>query len=501
MSGRRPGGRKAAAGSRRVNAAAQAAGREQPTGRRSRKEQVASAAPVALIAPPPVALPVVAILGRPNVGKSTLFNRLVGREEALVEDRPGVTRDRHYGEGEWDGRHFSVVDTGGFLEGEIDLLAASVRRQAEKALSEAAIVLLVVDARQGLTADDEVLADVVRRSGKPAFLVANKMDDSRSEARSELSTVYGLGFAEVFAVSAAHGRGVNDLLDAVLERLPDAPRGEREFDAGALADDGIPRIAVVGRPNAGKSTLLNQLLGEERLVVSAVPGTTRDAIEVELVRGDRRYKFIDTAGIRRRVGHGDDLEQESAGLAEESLQRADVVIVLFDATEPAVEQDARLLGEALKWGKPLVLAANKMDLLDGAGRTALRDAIGEHLRFVFVNAPIVEISAQRGNGLGRLLEVCTTVFEQSLTRIPTPEINRFLGQAEDSHPAPRHGGHLVRLYYMAQVSVRPPTFLIHVNRPAGITEAYRRFLENSMRERWGFQIPLRLVFRGRGRKH
>jgi len=458
-------------------------------------------------------LPVVAILGRPNVGKSTLFNRLVGRQAALVENRPGVTRDRHYGEADWAGRYFTVVDTGGFLEGEADPLASSVRRQAEKALAEAAVAVLVVDGRDGVQADDLVLADVVRRSGKPVLVAANKIDDRRSEERSEMGSVHAMGFQEVFGISASHGRGVADMLDALLVHLPE-PDGEEDdpspydgeeeledasgHETQAAPDDGIPRIAVVGRPNAGKSTLLNRLLGDDRLVVSEVPGTTRDAIEVELTRGTERYRFIDTAGIRRKVGHGDDLEQESAEVAEDALKRADVVIVLFDATEPAVEQDSRLLGACLRIRKPMVLAANKVDLLAGKeGRRALASAVDEHLRFVFANVPLVELSARDGVGLPKLLEVCSRLYMQSRRRIPTPEINRFLREAEDAHPAPRHQGHPVRLYYMVQVSIRPPTFLFHVNRPAGITEAYRRFLENRMRERWGFEIPLRLVFKRR----
>ena len=334
------------------------------------------------------------------------------------------------------------------------------------------------------------------------FVVANKIDSAKAEERSELGSVYALGFARVFPISAIHGRGVNDLLDELLVILPE-PSGSEDAPAAATdvaKDPEVPRIAVVGRPNAGKSTLLHRILGDDRLVVSEIPGTTRDAIEVEVTRGGQRYVFIDTAGIRRKAAHGDELERESAALAEGAIARADVVIVLFDATEPAVEQDSRLLGECLELGRPLVLAANKVDLLSGAeGRKRLRDAIDEHLRFVFDTAPFVELSAVRGKGIDELLAACTRLFAQSRSRIPTPEINRFLGEAEDAHPAPRHAGHPVRLYYMAQVAVRPPTFLIHVNRPEGITEAYRRFLENRMRERWVFEIPLRLVFRRRRR--
>ncbi len=392
-----------------------------------------------------------------------------------------------------------MVDTGGFTEREVEPIARSVRSQAQKALQEADVALLVLDARVGVTPDDEGLVDAVRRSGKPVLVVANKMDDSKVEARSEMSTLYALGFAQVFGISAAHGRGVADLLDAVVAYFPEALEDEWA-DPEVPKDEGIPRIAVVGRPNAGKSTLLNRLLEDDRLVVSEIPGTTRDAIEVELVKGGRKYRFIDTAGVRRKVGHGDDLEQETAGVAKDALQGADVGIVLFDATEPAVEQDARLLGECLKLSKPLVVAANKVDKLKGAaGRKVLRSAIEEHLKFLFSNAPIVELSGQRGTGLSNLLEVCQRVYDQSRLRIPTPKINKFLGGIEAEHPAPRHQGHPVRLYYMAQVGIQPPMFLIHCNRPEGITEAYRRFLENRMREEWGFEIPLRILFRKRKR--
>ena len=442
----------------------------------------------------------VVILGRPNVGKSTLFNRLVGRRQALVRDEPGVTRDRQVGEVSWGDARFEVVDTGGFTASDRDPLLSSVRHQAEVALENAALAVLVIDARAGLTAEDLGLARLLRRTGKPVLVAFNKLDDAKVEARADWDDLYRLGLGEPFAISAEHARGIADLLDAVVERLPKAPQADEATGEGDTSH--APRVALVGRPNVGKSTLLNRLLGEERVVVSPIAGTTRDAIEVELRTKGRHYMLIDTAGLRRRESSsGDELEHDTAAASEEAMARADVVLVMMDASEPAVEQDARLVGMALERYKPLILLFNKVDLIavrDAAKR--LRDAVAEGIRFAFERTPILQISALQGTGVEKVLPMARRLFTQASTRISTPEVNRFLQAAEDGHPPPRSGSHLVRLYYAAQVAERPPTFVFHANRPEGIQDSYRRYLSNALRDRFGLEVPVKLIFRRRSRR-
>jgi GTP-binding protein len=440
----------------------------------------------------------VVILGRPNVGKSTLFNRLVGKRQALVRDEPGVTRDRQVGTVSWGAANFEVVDTGGFTASDRDPLLVSVRRQAEVALGNAALAVLVIDARAGLTAEDLGLARLLRRGGKPVVVAFNKLDDAKVEATADWADLSRLGLGEPFALSAEHGRGVSDLLDAIVERLPAASEDASDKEgekAAALA----PRIALVGRPNVGKSTLLNRLLGEERMVVSPEAGTTRDSIEVELLRNGRRYVLIDTAGLRRRVSSsGGELEQDTAAASEEAMTRADVVLIMMDATEPAVEQDARLVGMAVERYKPLVLLFNKVDLIAARDATArLREAVAEGIRFAVERTPLLLISAREGTGVEKILPKARGLFAQASKRISTPEINRFLQQAEDGHPPPRSGSHSVRLYYAAQVAERPPTFVFHANRPEGVPTSYRRYLANSLRDRFGLEVPVKLIFRRR----
>jgi GTP-binding protein len=445
-------------------------------------------------------LPQVAILGRPNVGKSTLFNRLVGRRQALVRNEPGVTRDRQVGQVTFGNSRFEVVDTGGFTAGDKDALLLSVRRQAEVALEHAAVAVLVIDARAGLTVEDLGLASLLRRSGKPVLVAMNKLDDAKVEAAADWGDLYRLGLGEPFAMSAEHARGISDLLEAIVERLPESGviAADEPEDEGELRP---PRIALVGRPNVGKSTLLNRLLGEERVVVSPEAGTTRDSIEVELTRNGRRYVVIDTAGLRRR-GHasGDELEQLTAAASEEAMARADVVLAMMDSSEPAVEQDARLVGMAFEHYRPLLLLFNKVDLIPARDATKrLRDALSEGMRFALDRTPMLQISALQGTGIDKILPAAWRLHVQASTRISTPEINRFLQEAEEGHPPPRSGGYSVRLYYAAQVTVRPPTFVFHANRPEGVPTSYRRYLANSLRDRFGLEVPVKLVFRRRER--
>jgi GTP-binding protein len=439
-------------------------------------------------------MPIVAIVGRPNVGKSTLFNRLVGRHAAIVEDEPGVTRDRHYAEVEWGGRHFLAVDTGGFWVDTDEPLLRDVRKQAEHAIKQAQVVILVVDARAGTTTADQELAREARKSGKPILVALNKLDTQKTDDEAGRAEFYRLGLQELYPVSAEHGRGFGALLDDLVKKLPE------EESPPVDETDERPRVAILGRPNVGKSTFANRLLGESRFVESPVAGTTRDSIDAEVTSHGRKYVLTDTAGIRRKGQTAEKLEFESVARSFDALERSHVSVVLLDATEPAVEQDSRLVGLCAEKIKPLILVVNKADLVKGkAGRKTVEEAIEEHFPFLPGGTPILFVSARHGTGMDAVLPLAGRLYDQAGQRIGTPEINRFLREAEDAHPAPRAGRWPVRLYYMTQVGIRPPTFLIHVNRPEGITEGYKRFLIARMRERWDMHVPVRLVFRKRRR--
>ena len=450
--------------------------------------------------------PIIALIGRPNVGKSTLFNRILGRHAALVLDRPGVTRDRHYGEAEWCGRRLLLVDTGGFWVNEKDSMLQDVRRQAEVAVEQAAVLVLVIDGRAAPTFDDIEIAEILRRSGKPAFVALNKLDHGRAEAEAGTADFYRLGLTSFYPISAEHGRGIGSLLDDIVEALPedDTPAPAPEEEGAEPTPDARanepPRIAILGRPNVGKSTFANRLLGEYRFVESAVAGTTRDAVDAELTFRGRRYILTDTAGIRRKSASSEPLEIESVLQALQALERSQVAAVLLDAGEPAVEQDSRLIGLCAEQAKPLILVVNKADLVpSAAARRAVESTIAERFPFLLAGTPILFASGREGKGVDQLLPLAGRLYDAAGRRIPTPEINRFLQAAEEAHPPPRAGGKPVRLYFMIQVSIRPPTFLIHVNRPEGITEAYRRFMSNRIREQWDIRVPIRLIFRKRRR--
>ncbi len=452
--------------------------------------------------------PVIALVGRPNVGKSTLFNRLAGRRAAIVVDVPGVTRDRNYADFEWDGRTLSVVDTGGFEPESRDRLIARVRQQAQLAVDEAAAVVLVVDGREGLTSLDRSVADFLRRSGKPLFVAANKVDTARTEAEAPLAEFYALGFGEVHAISAEHARGVDALLDAVVERLglaPSPPPPE-DLDEPAEVEDaqrptGDVRLAIVGRPNVGKSTFVNALLGEERFVVSEIPGTTRDSIDSVVEQGGRRFVVTDTAGIRRKRSIAQKVEAYSVVRAMKAIDDAEVVACLLDATEAGVEQDARLLGIVVEKGKALVIAVNKWDIAqrEAATQDWYRKELHKRLPFV-AYAPMVFVSAKEGRGVTRVLEKAARLVEQYRARFPTPQLNELLESIQEQHPAPLSRGRPVKLYYVAQVAYAPPTFVIQCNRPEAIGSPYRRFVENRFREAFGLEVPMRLVFRERKRR-
>jgi len=436
--------------------------------------------------------PLVAILGRPNVGKSTLFNRIAGRRLALVQDVPGVTRDRHYADAEWQGRQLAVVDTGGFVAEEAGGLAAQVRAQAELAAAEADVVLMVVDGRSGPTAADETLARALRRTGKPVLVVVNKLD-SPAAAETGTGDFYRLGIADVFPVSAEHALGVDGVLDAVVARLPapaeTAPEETQEEDAPV-------RLTILGRPNVGKSTLLNALVREERVVASPEPGTTRDPIDTTLVHRGRRFVLTDTAGIRRRKAVGEGVEKLSVLAALRSMERADVAVLVLDGTEPGVEQDARLAGLVAERARALLVVVNKWDLVTKDPRTEkrTREELKWTLKFV-AYAPIVFVSALTGSKVDKVLDLAAGLQDSFRMRVPTPPLNKLLGQLVDAHPAPIVDGRPLRLYYIAQVGTAPPAFAITTNRPENVPEAYKRYISNQLRETFGLRVPLQLFFR------
>jgi GTP-binding protein len=385
---------------------------------------------------------------------------------------------------------------------------AQVRQQAQLAVEEAAAVILVVDGREGLSSVDRSVADLLRRAGKPLFVAVNKVDSARTEEEVELAEFYRLGFGEVHAISAEHGRGVSDLVDAVVEKLglqPAAPAPEeaeepQEVDE-AERPQGDIRLAIVGRPNVGKSTFVNALLGEERFVVSDVPGTTRDSIDSEVEHKGRRFVVTDTAGIRRKRSISQTVEAYSVIRAMKAMDQAEVVACLLDAVEAGVEQDARLLGMVAEKGKALVVVVNKWDVAEKEGATQdwYRKELVKRLPFVAF-APFAFVSAREGRGVRRVLDLAARLVEQYRARFPTHQLNELLERIQTDHPAPLARGKPVKLYYVAQVAYAPPTFVIQCNRPEAIGDGYRRFVENRFREAFGLEVPMRLVFKERKRR-
>ncbi|HET9158936.1 MAG TPA: ribosome biogenesis GTPase Der [Myxococcaceae bacterium] len=436
--------------------------------------------------------PLVAILGRPNVGKSTLFNRIAGRRLALVQDVPGVTRDRHYADAEWQGRKLAVVDTGGFVTEEAGGLAAQVRAQAELAAAEADVVLMVVDGRSGPTATDETLARALRRTGKPLLGVVNKLD-SPAAAESGTGDFYRLGIQDLFPVSAEHALGMDALLDAVVARLPPPPEAA---EAPEPEENAPVRLTILGRPNVGKSTLLNAIVHEERVVASPEPGTTRDPIDTTLVHQGRRFVLTDTAGIRRRKAVGEALEKISVLAALRSMERADVAVLVLDGTEPGVDQDARLAGLVAERARALLVVVNKWDLVQKDPRTEkrTREELKWTLKFVSY-APIIFVSALTGSKVDKVLDLAAELQDAFRMRVPTPALNKLLARLVDAHPAPIVDGRPLRLYYIAQVGTAPPAFALTTNRPEKVPEAYKRYISNQLREAFGLRVPLQLFFR------
>jgi GTP-binding protein len=432
--------------------------------------------------------PLVAIVGAPNAGKSRLFNRLTGGA-SIVHDQPGVTRDRLLGSCEWAGRRFQLMDTGGWIPGDSDEVASGVGSQVQRGVEQASLLLFLVDGRRGLMPLDQRLAELLRRSGRPILLAVNKVDVEGQEGR--LADFFSLGFSEPLAISAEEGRGIGALLDRVLELL-----GEDEAPAASPGGAEAVGLALVGRPNVGKSTLFNLLVGEERALVSPVPGTTRDPVDAEFSHSGRRYRVVDTAGLRRKGrAEGETVEAQSIQRAMETMKRSELVIALIDALEPATHQDLAVIGACQKMRRPLVVAVNKIDLLRGSPETRrrLEDDVRERLRFTS-ESPIVLLSALHREGHRRLLEVLERMASETCRRIPTSSLNRALEAALSSR-TPSGKRKIPRLYYITQTGASPPSFVVFTN-GARIDSTYRRFLEQHLRRSLGFEhVPLSLRFR------
>ncbi len=432
--------------------------------------------------------PLVALVGRPNVGKSTLFNRLVEQPLAIVEDVPGTTRDRIYADAEWGGTTFTFVDTGGLVPDSSDDLATLVRGQVEVAIAEAEAIIFLVDVKEGVTGSDLEIAGLLRRSGKPVLLAVNKADNE--SRRRDAMDFYELGLGEPIPISAFHGTGTGDLLDALLkvgwsEMKPLPTKGSS--------------IAVVGRPNVGKSSLLNYLLGQERMIVSETPGTTRDAVDSLIDWNGQQVTLIDTAGIRKRGRIVPGIERYSVIRALRAIQRADVALLLLDATEGVTEQDAHVAGYVVDEAKGLVLVVNKWDLVekDAYSVQHYTDEIRRALKFV-AYAPLVFVSAITGQRVGKAIDVALEVQETRSTRVPTGELNRLVMESVSKHAPPSKRGKRLKIYYATQVGTAPPRFIFFVNDPELVHFSYQRYLENQLRESLGFAgSPLRMAFRRR----
>ncbi|MBA2565740.1 MAG: ribosome biogenesis GTPase Der, partial [Gemmatimonadetes bacterium] len=424
-----------------------------------------------------MAMPLVAIVGRPNVGKSTLFNRIVGGRTSIVDDQPGVTRDRIMESADWNGRAFQLVDTGGLVPGTREVMEREIAHQVEAAIGAADVILFVVDARSGITGTDQEIAERLRREAARVLLVANKVDRPNDTAAA--AELHALGLGEPHAVSAIQGLGSGDLLDRIVQLLPQGP--EEDLPPGAI------RLAILGKPNVGKSSFVNRLLGEERVIVSPVAGTTRDSVDTRLVWRGRDVVLIDTAGLRKTSSRESGIEYYTYLRTLAALERSDVAVVLLDAHEALARQDLRVLNLVAERGKGLVAAVNKWDLVEAETGTAeayeraFRE-MAPSLAFV----PVVFVSARTGKRVERALELAWEVGEARRRRMPTPEVNRVLGELVRRYPPPLHRGRPVRLLYANQVAAEPPTFVIFTNDPASVTDTYRRYVENGMREAWEF---------------
>lgn len=437
--------------------------------------------------------PVIAIVGRPNVGKSTLFNKLIGQRLSIVDDTPGVTRDRIFGECDWRGKELLLIDTGGIEPESEEMIPAQMRRQAALAIDSAAVIIFVCDIHSGVMAADSEIASMLRKSGKPVVLCINKCDRV-GDNPPEFYEFYHLGLGDPIAVSSVHGLGTGDLLDAVCEQIP-------HFDALSQTPEDCVSIAVIGKPNAGKSSLINKILGEERVIVSDIAGTTRDATDSYIENEYGKFNFIDTAGLRRKSRVDNQIEKYSIIRAQMAVERANVCVIMIDAVEGFTEQDSKVAGIALEQGKGCIIAVNKWDAVEKDGKTmsAYRKKLMHDFSFMSY-APIIFISAKTGLRLGRLFELIHFVDNQNAMRISTGKLNDVLADAQARVQPPTDKGRRLKIYYMTQASTRPPTFVCFVNRADLFHYSYQRYLENQIREVFGLEgTPVRFVIRERGR--
>jgi GTP-binding protein len=439
-------------------------------------------------------MPIVAVVGRPNVGKSTLFNRLARQRVAIVHDEPGVTRDRHYADTSAFGRDYTLVDTGGFDPESDDPMKSGITKHVKAAIAEADAIVFVTDATTELTSADRAAVNLLRRTDKPVFFAANKADSPGVDA--DAMEVYRLGVEKVYPISALHGRGIGDLEAAIVESLP--PEDDKE-----VSEDDIARVAIVGRPNAGKSSLMNRLLGEDRMLVDDQPGTTHDAIDALIERDGKRYIFIDTAGIRRKgkVAKAEDaVESLSVLHAIRSIERSNITVLMCDASEGVAEQDAKILGLAEERRRGMIIVLNKCDLLKKDQIAKLEEATREKLSFA-PYVPIVMISAKTGRGVAELVRTIDSVREAYTKRIGTGALNRFFETVLDTHPPPTSGGKAPRLYYVTQAESSPPAFIAVSNWPDAIHFSYRRFVVNQLRKHFGFEgVPVRMFYKAKKKR-
>lgn len=440
-----------------------------------------------------MAKPVVAVVGRPNVGKSTLFNKIIGKRLSIVDDTPGVTRDRIYGEAEWAGRKFMLIDTGGIEPKTDDIILSSMREQANLAIDTANVIIFVTDVKSGVTASDQDVAIMLQKSGKPVILCVNKCDGI-GDVPMEFYEFYNLGLGDPVAVSSVHGHGTGDLLERVFEFLPE--------NADEDDDEDIINVAIIGKPNAGKSSLVNRLSGEERSIVSDIAGTTRDAIDTFVENKFGKFNFIDTAGLRRKSRVEDNIEKYSVLRAEMAIERSDVCVIMLDGVEGFTEQDSKVAGFALEQGKACIIAVNKWDIVDKDGHTmdAYRKKLMNDFSFM-PYAPIIFISAKTGQRIDRLYELIKYVNEQNTMRISTGKLNDVLADSTARVQPPSDKGKRLKIYYMTQASTRPPTFVCFCNKAELFHFSYQRYLENQIRATFGLEgTPVRFVIRERGDK-
>ena len=437
--------------------------------------------------------PVVAVVGRPNVGKSTFFNKIAGKRISIIEDTPGVTRDRIYVDAEWCGREFTMIDTGGIEPGSGDVILEQMRAQAELAVSMADVIVFIVNIRDGMTAADKDVGAMLQKSGKPVVIAANKADNP-GEPPMEIYEFYNLGLGEPLPISSVHGLGIGDLLDEVVKFFPDADTEEDESDT--------VHVAIVGKPNAGKSSLVNKILGENRVIVSSVAGTTRDAIDTPYERNGKKYVLIDTAGMRKRGKINESIERYSVARALGAVDRADVCLIMVDAEMGITEQDTKIAGYVHESGKAAVIAVNKWDLIEKDTNTMrdFRNKVKEGFNFMMY-APEVFISARTGLRVDSIFDVMDAAVEENRKRISTGVLNDVLSEAVAAVQPPSDKGKRLKIYYITQSSVKPPTFVLFVNNAKLAHYSYIRYLENQLRARFGFEgTPIRFIIREKGEK-